>query len=277
MLSGPAPTNSLILLRRRLHSKRCIGGIRADLPQPRPIASRTQFARLPDSGNYRRRIVIAGAAGRDFHNFNVVYRNDPTVEVVAFTAAQIPGIAGRRYPRSLAGDHYPDGIEIVPRRESEWLCAVHHVDQIVFAYSDVPHDHVMHVASRALATGADFVLLGPNETMLKSKLPVIAVTAVRTGCGKSAIAELASASRARSGKARCGAAPSHAVWRSYSRRHAALSVAVRSGDPPLHDRRARGIRTTHPRGQYRIRRHPLRGDLAVGRAGGTDHYLGWRQ
>jgi len=132
--------------------------------------------------------VIVGAAGHDFHNFNVVYRNDPTANVVAFTAAQIPGVAGRRYPRPLAGDLYPEGIEIVAEAELERLCAVHHVDQVVFAYSDVPHEYVMHVASRTLATGADFVLLGPNRTMLNSKLPVIAVTAVRTGCGKSAVA-----------------------------------------------------------------------------------------
>jgi predicted GTPase len=132
--------------------------------------------------------VIAGAAGRDFHNFNVVYRNDRTVNVIAFTAAQIPGIAGRRYAKSLAGDLYPDGIEIVAEAELDRLCRAQHVDEVVFAYSDVSHAHVMHVASRVLAAGADFALLGPNRTMLKSKLPVIAVSAVRTGCGKSAIA-----------------------------------------------------------------------------------------
>jgi len=154
----------------------------------RPIASDAGSTRPRDDSDYRRRIVIVGAAGRDFHNFNVVYRNDPTANVVAFTAAQIPGVAGRRYPRPLAGDLYPEGIEIVAEAELERLCAVHHVDQVVFAYSDVPHEYVMHVASRTLATGADFVLLGPNRTMLNSKLPVIAVTAVRTGCGKSAVA-----------------------------------------------------------------------------------------
>jgi predicted GTPase len=154
----------------------------------RPIASDAGSTRPWDDSDHRRRIVIVGAAGRDFHNFNVVYRNDPTANVVAFTAAQIPGVAGRRYPRSLAGDLYPEGIEIVAEAELERLCAVHHVDQVVFAYSDVPHEFVMHVASRSLAAGADFVLLGPNRTMLNSKLPVIAVTAVRTGCGKSAVA-----------------------------------------------------------------------------------------
>ena len=129
-----------------------------------------------------------GAAGRDFHNFNIVYRDDPTVEVVAFTAAQIAGIAGRRYPPSLAGPalsrRHPDRR----RGGARGLCRAHSVDEVVFAYSDVPHEHVMHVASRALAAGADFALLGPKRTMLSSSLPVIAITAVRTGCGKSAIA-----------------------------------------------------------------------------------------
>ena len=121
----------------------------------------------------------------DFHNFNMVYRDDPTVEVVAFTAAQIADIDGRCYPPSLAGRLYPRGIPILKEAELEGLCRAHSVDEAVFAYSDVPHEHVMHVASRA---GADFTLLGPKRTMLHSSLPVIAITAVRTGCGKSAIA-----------------------------------------------------------------------------------------
>jgi predicted GTPase len=132
--------------------------------------------------------VIVGAAGRDFHNFNVLYRDDTAVQVVAFTAAQIPGIAGRRYPAALAGRLYPRGIPIVEESELEVLCRDQSVDEVVFAYSDVPHEHVMHVASRSLAVGADFTLLGPKRTMLASSLPVIAITAVRTGCGKSAIA-----------------------------------------------------------------------------------------
>jgi predicted GTPase len=140
------------------------------------------------AGEQRRRVVIVGAAGRDFHNFNVAYRDDAAVEVVAFTAAQIAGIASRRYPASLAGAHYPSGIPIIEESALEELCRVKSVDEVVFAYSDVPHEHVMHIASRALASGADFTLLGPNRTMLSSSLPVIAVTAVRTGCGKSAIA-----------------------------------------------------------------------------------------
>jgi predicted GTPase len=134
------------------------------------------------------RVVILGAAGRDFHNFNVVYRDDPAATVVAFTATQIPGIEGRRYPPSLAGPRYPDGIPIEAESAFEAICRREHVSQVVFAYSDVTHAHVMRVAAHALATGADFVLLGPERTMLRATVPVVAVSAVRTGCGKSPIA-----------------------------------------------------------------------------------------
>ena len=133
-------------------------------------------------------VVILGAAGRDFHNFNVVYRDDPSVRVVAFTAAQIPGIDKRCYPPSLAGPHYPRGIRIEPEDSLEMVCARDDVRQVVFSYSDVSHPHVMHLASRALAVGADFVLLGPKSTMLPATIPVIAVCGTRTGCGKSQIA-----------------------------------------------------------------------------------------
>lgn len=136
----------------------------------------------------RSRIVIMGAAGRDFHNFNLVYRDNPQVDVVAFTAAQISGISDRRYPASLAGSLYPKGIAIVEEAELATLCRDHQIDQVVFAYSDVPHAHVMHMASQVLATGADFLLLGPERTMLSAIVPVIAVSAVRTGCGKSQVA-----------------------------------------------------------------------------------------
>jgi predicted GTPase len=132
-----------------------------------------------------RRVVILGAAGRDFHDFNVVYREDPGVRVVAFTATQIPGIAGRRYPAELAGALYPEGIPILEEAELESLCWREQVQEVVFAYSDVPHAHVMHLASRALAAGADFTLLGPERTFVRPRVPVIAVSAVRTGCGKS--------------------------------------------------------------------------------------------
>lgn len=131
------------------------------------------------------RIVIMGAAGRDFHNFNMVYRDDPNGLVVAFTAAQIPAIAGRRYPPVLSGARYANGIPIVDEAELDSLCRRERVDQVVLAYSDISHAQVMHKASIALATGADFLLLGPARTMLEAKVPVIATSAVRTGCGKS--------------------------------------------------------------------------------------------
>ncbi|HZB36228.1 MAG TPA: cyclic 2,3-diphosphoglycerate synthase [Gaiellaceae bacterium] len=133
----------------------------------------------------RRRVLIAGAAGRDFHNFNVVYRGRPEYEVVAFTATQIPNIDGRVYPAALAGDLYPAGVPIHPEAELADLIQRHVVDEVVFAYSDVTHEHVMHVGSRALAAGASFRLLSPSETMLTSSRPVVAVCAVRTGSGKS--------------------------------------------------------------------------------------------
>jgi predicted GTPase len=133
----------------------------------------------------RRRIVIMGAAGRDFHDFNVVFRDDPATEVVAFTAAQIPGIDDRRYPPSLAGAHHPAGIPIRPESELAELVHRERVDEVVFAYSDLSHDDVMHRASIVLATGADFRLLGPRSTCLHAPVPVVAVCGTRTGAGKS--------------------------------------------------------------------------------------------
>jgi predicted GTPase len=132
-----------------------------------------------------KKVLIMGAAGRDFHNFNLVYRDDPETEVVAFTATQIPGIEGRRYPTELAGPRYPDGIEIHPEEELTSLVRERGVDEVVFAYSDVSHEYVMHRASQALAAGASFTLLGPEATMVSSTKPVVAVCAVRTGAGKS--------------------------------------------------------------------------------------------
>jgi predicted GTPase len=133
----------------------------------------------------RRRVLIAGAAGRDFHNFNLVYRGRPEYDVVAFTATQIPNIDGRLYPPELAGELYPSGIPIRPEAELEKIIREHDVDEVVFAYSDVTHEHVMHVGSRALAAGASYRLLSPRETMLTSATPVVSVCAVRTGSGKS--------------------------------------------------------------------------------------------
>lgn len=131
------------------------------------------------------RVLIVGAAGRDFHNFNVVYRDNPAYEVVGFTAAQIPNIAGRRYPGALAGDRYPDGIPIYAESDLANLVRDLNVDEVVFAYSDLSHEDVMHLGSVALAAGANYKLLGPKATMLRSQRPVIAVCAVRTGSGKS--------------------------------------------------------------------------------------------
>ena len=133
------------------------------------------------------RVAILGAAGRDFHNFNVVFRNDPTYRVVAFTATQIPNIDHRYYPPELAGRLYPDGIPIVPEAELEDLIRQRNVDIVVFAYSDVSHPTVMHLASRAVAAGADFCLLGAERTQLAAQVPVVSVCAVRTCCGKSPV------------------------------------------------------------------------------------------
>ena len=131
------------------------------------------------------RTLIMGAAGRDFHNFNTYYRDNPAYEVAAFTATQIPNIEGRKYPPELAGANYPQGIPIYPESELDRLINDLEIEQVVFAYSDVPHEYVMHRASQVLATGADFQLLGPGKTQLKSSKPVVAVCAVRTGSGKS--------------------------------------------------------------------------------------------
>jgi len=133
----------------------------------------------------RIRVLIMGAAGRDFHNFNVAFRQNPRYEVAAFTAAQIPNIAGRTYPPSLAGALYPEGIPIHPETELESLIEAQRIDRVVFGYSDVSHEEVMHAASRVIASGADFALLGPRATMIPSRKPVVSVCAVRTGAGKS--------------------------------------------------------------------------------------------
>jgi predicted GTPase len=132
-----------------------------------------------------RRVLIMGAAGRDFHNFNTVYRDEPEYEVVAFTATQIPFINDRTYPADLAGSRYPNGIRIVDESELTGLIRDERVDDVIFAYSDVAHEYVMHKGSEVLAAGANFELLGPNATMLDATVPVVAVCAVRTGSGKS--------------------------------------------------------------------------------------------
>ncbi len=131
------------------------------------------------------RTIIAGAAGRDFHDFNTAFRQDDSHQVVAFTATQIPNIEGRLYPPALSGPLYPEGIPIYPESELTALIRQHDVDEVVFSYSDVSHEYVMHLASRVLAAGASFRLMGPKATMLKSSKPIISVCAVRTGSGKS--------------------------------------------------------------------------------------------
>jgi predicted GTPase len=133
------------------------------------------------------RVIILGAGGRDFHNFNTYFRDRPSYEVIAFTATQIPFIANRLYPPELAGTHYPRGIPIYPEEELPRLLSEYHPHQVIFSYSDVSHEELMDKASLVLSIGGDFVLLGPEETMIKSQVPVISVCAVRTGCGKSVI------------------------------------------------------------------------------------------
>lgn len=137
-----------------------------------------------------KRVLILGAAGRDFHNFNVLFRNNPEYYVVAFTATQIPDIAGRCYPPELAGDLYPQGVPIYEEKDLEKLIIEHKVDTVVFSYSDVSHQTLMHLASRAVAADTDFWLLGTKHTQLKSSVPVISICAVRTGCGKSPVSRL---------------------------------------------------------------------------------------
>ncbi len=139
----------------------------------------------PRSGPIR--VIILGAGGRDFHNFNTYFRDRPSYEVIAFTATQIPFIANRLYPPELAGTQYPRGIPIYPEEELPRLLSTYHPHQVIFSYSDVSHEELMDKASLVLSEGGDFVLLGPEETMIKSEVPVISVCAVRTGCGKSVI------------------------------------------------------------------------------------------
>jgi predicted GTPase len=133
----------------------------------------------------KKKVIIMGAAGRDFHNFNVFYRNNHEYEVVAFTATQIPDIQGRKYPAALCGDDYPKGIPIHGEEELPELIKKYDVDEVIFAYSDVPHEYVMSKASWVMSMGPDFTLMGPKSTMIRSSKPVISICAVRTGCGKS--------------------------------------------------------------------------------------------
>ncbi|HZQ94217.1 MAG TPA: cyclic 2,3-diphosphoglycerate synthase [Candidatus Sulfotelmatobacter sp.] len=146
-----------------------------------------------------KKILILGAAGRDFHNFNVVFRGDSEYSVVGFTATQIPGIANRRYPAELAGPLYPAGIPIFEEKDLEHLVEEHEVDAVVFSYSDISHQNLMHLASRVVTTGADFWLLSSQRTQLESSVPVISICAVRTGCGKSPIGRFVASELRREG------------------------------------------------------------------------------
>ena len=146
-----------------------------------------------------KKILILGAAGRDFHNFNVVFRGDREYNVVAFTANQIPGIANRRYPTELAGPLYPAGIPIFEEKDLEYLVKEHDIDAAVFSYSDVSYPNLMHLASRVVASGADFWLLSSSRTQLKSSVPVVSICAVRTGCGKSPVGRMVTSELRREG------------------------------------------------------------------------------
>ncbi len=137
-----------------------------------------------------RKAIIIGAAGRDFHNFNTYFRNNPNYQVVAFTAAQIPYIEKRTYPQELAGKMYPNGIPIYAEEKLLELIYQHHIDEVFFSYSDVSYENIMHLASKAIAAGASFSLLGPNDTQLKSTKPLISILATRTGAGKSTISRM---------------------------------------------------------------------------------------
>src|SRR5579862_3451085 len=145
------------------------------------------------------KVLILGAAGRDFHNFNVLFRGNPEYNVVGFTATQIPGIANRRYPTELAGALYPAGIPIFEEKDLEQLIEEHEIDSVAFSYSDISHQNLMHLASRVVATRADFCLLSSQRTQLKSSVPVISICAVRTGCGKSPIGRFVTSELRREG------------------------------------------------------------------------------
>jgi predicted GTPase len=147
-----------------------------------------------------KRVLILGAAGRDFHNFNVLFRDNPDYHVAAFTATQIPDIAGRRYPAALAGRLYPEGIPIREEKDLEALISEHQIDAVAFSYSDISHQNLMHLACRVVAADCDFWLLGTGRTQIRSSVPIISVCAVRTGCGKSPVSRLVAAELRRQGR-----------------------------------------------------------------------------
>jgi len=196
----------------------------------------------------KQRVIIIGAAGRDFHNFNTMYRDNEMYEVVAFTAAQIPDIDGRKYPPSLAGKLYPDGIPIFDEADLEKLIKEYNVDECVLSYSDLPYDTVMHIGSRVMAAGAKFSMMGSYPTMIKSTKPVISICAVRTGCGKSQTTREVVRQLIAMGKKSSFSSSSNALWRFGSTESATLCINRRFRQAQLHNRRNGRIRTTYCNG-----------------------------
>ena len=226
---------------------------------------------------HRQRVLILGAAGRDFHDFNLLYRHSEIHEVVGFTATQIPDIEGRVYPPELSGPRYPQGLPIFAEDDLEELIAKHKVDQVVFAYSDVPHRHVMNLASRAMAAGAGFELPSTTRTMIRCAKPVVAVTAVRTGVGKSQTTRYLARSPAEARHEDGRHPPPDALRRPRAADLPALRHLRRPRPPRLHDRGARGVRAPHRQRLRGLRRRRLRGDPPAGGGGGRRHPLGRRQ
>ena len=224
-----------------------------------------------------RRLVVMGAGGRDFHNFNVVYRDDPEVEVVAFTATQIPGIAGRTYPPSLAGPRYPDGIPILAEHELIALVGGAGVNEVVFAYSDVSYEHVMHRAAAALAAGADFTLLGPSSTMIES--PEAGRRRVLRSHRERQEPDEPRDRPCAAGRRRAGGpgTPPDAVSRPRGDPRTALRNDRRYRCVPSHDRGARGVRAAGRSGNGRLLGSQLCQDPGDGRERDGRDRLGRRQ
>ena len=227
--------------------------------------------------NPKLRTLIMGAAGRDFHNFNVWWKQQGDIEVVCFTATQIPDIDGRVYPAVLAGPDYPNGIPIHSENRLEELIREYDVDLVSFSYSDVPYAYVMRQAARVNAAGAQFVLLGAKQTMLPSTKPVIAIGAVRTGCGKSQTSRRVAEILKGMGLARRGGAPPDALRRPVEADLPALRDGRRHGHAEVHDRGARGVRAAHRDGQPAVRGRRLRADPAQRRGRGRRRPVGRRQ
>ena len=224
-----------------------------------------------------RRVLIMGAAGRDFHNFNTVYRDDAGTEVVAFTATQIPFINDRKYPAELAGPHYPNGIQIHDESELTELITSLEVDDVVFSYSDVSHEYVMHKASEAMAAGANFLLLGPDATMLDADVPVVSVCAVRTGSGKSQTTRAIAGVLKDAGKRVVAVRhpmPYGDLNAQRVQRYATLEDLDRYD---THDRGARGVRAAHLVGHDHLRRRRLRRHPCAGTGGVRRPALGRRE